>query len=114
VGQDVDVTDGDDHASRDGVSNRIMHETCDNKDVHPCVTATEDGQLKTNALVNNNSTNQQTNSYPKLLEDTQFQLSLAFSKLDIFMKSKPHFKFNQFDVCMCFVSEGLDYITNVD
>ncbi len=44
VGQDVDVTNGDDHAFRDGVSNRIVHETCDKKDVHPCVTTGEDGQ----------------------------------------------------------------------
>jgi hypothetical protein len=35
VEQNVDVTNGDDHAFRDGVSNKIMHETCDNKNVHP-------------------------------------------------------------------------------
>jgi len=44
VGWDVDVTDGDDHASHDGVSNKIVHETCDNKGVHPCIIAGEDGQ----------------------------------------------------------------------
>jgi hypothetical protein len=44
VGQDVNVTNGDDHASCDGVLNRIVHKTCDNKDVHPCVTIGEDGQ----------------------------------------------------------------------
>jgi len=54
------------------------------------------------------------NGYPKLLEDAQFQLSLAFSKLDNLMKSKPHLKFNELDVCMCFAFQGLDYITNVD
>jgi hypothetical protein len=58
VGQDVDVTDGYDHAFRDGIFNTIVHETCDNKDVHPCVTTREDGQLGSIALVNNNSTNQ--------------------------------------------------------
>ncbi len=35
VGQDVEVTDDDNHASRDGVSIRIVHKTCDDKDVHP-------------------------------------------------------------------------------
>jgi len=30
------------------------------------------------------------------------------------MKFKPHLKFNQLDVRMCFASQGLDYITNVD
>ncbi len=39
VGQNVEVTDGDDHASCDGVSTRIVHKTCDEKDVHPCVIA---------------------------------------------------------------------------
>jgi hypothetical protein len=43
VGWDVDVIDGDDHASCDGVSNKIVHETCDNKDVNPCIIAREDG-----------------------------------------------------------------------
>jgi hypothetical protein len=115
VGQDVEVIDSDDHAFCDGVLNRIVHhKTCDDKDVHPCVITREDGQLGTITLVDHNSTNRQTNGYPKLLEDTQFQLSLAFSKLDNFMKSKPHLKFNKLDVRMCFASQGLDYITNVD
>jgi len=78
-GQDVEITNGDDHASHDGVLNWIVHETCDEKDVNPCVTTREDGQIGTIALVDHNSTNQQTNSYLKLLEDTQFQLSLALT-----------------------------------
>jgi hypothetical protein len=58
VGQNVEITDDDDHASCDGVSNRIVHETCDNKNVHPCIIAREDDQLGTIALINNNSTNE--------------------------------------------------------
>jgi hypothetical protein len=79
VGWDVEVIDGDDHASRDGVSNKTVHETCDDKDVQPCVTIGEDGQLGNIALVDHNSTDQQTNGYPKLQKDTQFQLSLTLS-----------------------------------
>jgi hypothetical protein len=30
------------------------------------------------------------------------------------MKSKPNLQFNKLDVHMCFASQGLDYITNVD
>jgi len=45
VGRDVDITNNDEHASHDGVLSRIVHETCDDKDVHPCITAKEDGQL---------------------------------------------------------------------
>jgi len=45
VGRDVELIDNDDYASRDGVSNRIVHETCDDKDVHPCVIVGKDGQL---------------------------------------------------------------------
>ncbi len=113
LGQDVEVTDDDDHAFRDGVSNKIVHETYDDKDGHPCIIAREDGQLRTNVLVDHNSTNQQTNNYPKLQKDTQFQSSLAFSQLDNFMKSKPHIEFNQLDVHMCVASQDLDCITNV-
>jgi hypothetical protein len=79
MGQDVEVINNDDHASHDGVSNRIVHKTCDDKDVNPCTTTKEDGQLGTIALANHNLTNQQTNNYPKLLEDTQFQLNMALS-----------------------------------
>ncbi len=43
VGRHVEITDNHDHASRDGVSNRIVHKTCDDKDMHPCVTTREDG-----------------------------------------------------------------------
>jgi hypothetical protein len=114
VEQDVEITNGDDHASRDGVSNRIVHKTYDDKDVHPCIIAREDGQLGTIALVDHNSTNQQMNNYPKLQKDTQFQSSLDFSQLNNFMKSKPHIKFNQLDVHICVSSQGLDCITNVD
>jgi hypothetical protein len=71
VGRDIEVIDDDDHAFCDGVWNRIVHETCDDKDMHPCVTTKEDGQLGTIALVNHNSTNQQMNNYPKLPKDTQ-------------------------------------------
>ncbi len=94
MGQDVEVINGDDHASRDGVSNRIVHKTYDDKDVHPCIIAGEDGQVGTIALVDHNLTNQQMNNYPKWQEDTQFQSSLVFNQLDNFMKSKPHVKFN--------------------
>jgi hypothetical protein len=59
-----------DHASHDGVLNRIVHETCDDKNVNPCITAREDGQLGTIALIDHNSRNQQMNNYPKLLKDT--------------------------------------------
>ncbi len=115
MGQDVEIIDSDDHAFCDGVSNRIMHhKTCDDKVVHPCVTTGEDGQLETITLVDHNSIDQQTNGYPKLLEDTQFQSNLTFSKLDNLMKFKPHLKLNELDVHMCFASQGLDYITNVD
>jgi hypothetical protein len=114
VGQDVEVTDGDDHAFCDGYSNRIVNETCDYKDVYPCVTAREDHQLRTIVLVDNNLTNQQTNNYPKLLKDIQFQLNLALSQLDILMKSKPHLNFNQLDVLVCFISQAQNCITNVD
>ncbi len=86
MGRDVEIIDNDDHAFHDGVSNRIMHETCDDKDVNPCITLGEDGQLGTIALIDHNSTNQQTNSYPKLLKDTQFQLNLTFSQLDNFIE----------------------------
>jgi hypothetical protein len=43
VGRDVEITNNHDHASHDGVSNRIVHKTCDDKDMHPCVTIGEDG-----------------------------------------------------------------------
>jgi hypothetical protein len=56
MGQDVEVINDDDHASHDGVSNRIVHKICDDKDVNPCTTTKEDGQLGTIALVNHNST----------------------------------------------------------
>ncbi len=79
MGWDVEITNGDEHASHDGVLNRIMHETCDDKDVHPCIIAKEDNQLRTITLINHNSIIQQTNGYPKFLEDTQFQLTLALN-----------------------------------
>ncbi len=79
MGRDVEITNNDEHASHEGVLNRIVHETCDDKDVHPCVTVKEDGQLGTIALINHNLIVQQTNSYPKLPEDTQFQLTLALN-----------------------------------
>ncbi len=71
VGWDVEIINGDNHASCDGVLNRIMHKTCDDKDVHPCVIAKEDGQLRAIALIDHDFANQQTNSYPKLPEQTQ-------------------------------------------
>ncbi len=43
VGRNVEITNNDDHVSRDGVSNRIVHKTCDDKDVHPCVIVGKDG-----------------------------------------------------------------------
>ncbi len=67
---------------------------------------------RTITLINHNLTNQQMNSYPKLLEEAQFQSSLALNQLDNLMKFKPHIKLNQLNVCMCFASQGLDYITN--
>jgi len=73
VGQDVEIINNDDHAFCDGVSNRIVHhKTCDDKDVHPCVTIGEDGQLGTIELIDHNLIDQQMNGYPKLLKDTQF------------------------------------------
>jgi hypothetical protein len=42
VGRDVEVTNDDNHASHDGVSNRIVHKTCDDKYVHICITTRED------------------------------------------------------------------------
>ncbi len=69
MGQDVEVTDNDDHAFHDGVLNRIVHhKTCDDKDVYPCVTTGEDGQLGTIALIDQNLIDRQMNGYPKLLE----------------------------------------------
>jgi len=73
VGWNVEVIDGDNHSSCNVVSNRILHKTCDEKDEHPCVTTKEDGHLGTIALVDHNLIDQQTNSYPKLPKDTQFQ-----------------------------------------
>ncbi len=56
--EDVEVTNNDNHASHDGVSNRIVHKTCDDKYVHICITTKEDGQLGTIALIDHNSINQ--------------------------------------------------------
>jgi hypothetical protein len=72
VGRNVEIAYDDDHVLRDGVSNRIVHKRCDDKDVHPHITIGEDGQFGTIALVDHNLTNQQIKSYPKLQEDTQF------------------------------------------
>jgi hypothetical protein len=80
VGWDVEVTNNDNHASHDGVPNRIVHKTCDDKYVHICIITREDGQLRTIALINHNSIDQQTNNYPKLpLLTTQFQSSPTLS-----------------------------------
>jgi hypothetical protein len=57
MGQDVEITNSDDHASHDGLLNRIVHKTCDHKDVNPCITSREDDQLGTIALVDHNLTN---------------------------------------------------------
>jgi hypothetical protein len=43
VGWNVEVTNGGNHVFRDGVSNRIMHKACYDKDVHPFIIVREDG-----------------------------------------------------------------------
>ncbi len=40
-----EVLDGDNHTSHDYVSNMIVRETHDDKDMHPCLASGEDGQL---------------------------------------------------------------------
>ncbi len=112
VGQDVEVIDGDNHVFHDDVLNRTMHETCDDKYVHLCIIVGEDGQLMV-ALVKHNFDRSTNKQLPKVIgsyPNSDQALPLAGWMISCIQAT--FFK-NQLDVCMCFASQALDYITNV-